>query len=257
MDYTSKSNHSNTSAQNRDVIYQVSLLQGLMNGDYSGSITVAELKQHGDTGIGTFDGLNGELIMLDGETYRAAGDGSVEAVSDNTTVPFAVVTFMDADETKVLKEIPSCDALYRKLNQMAESRGKNHFYMIRIDGMFREINVRSVYAQSRPYRRLTEVMEHDQTFFDYENIEGTIVGLYCPPYMSYLNAVGWHMHFISKDQTKGGHVLGVNIADAVLTWDDTDGFQMQLPQNETFSGYDLTADQSKDIEKVENYKNDK
>ena len=256
MENTSKAKDGNDSVQNRDVIYQVSLLQSLMNGDYSGSVTVAELKQHGDIGIGTFDGLNGELIMLDGETYRAAGNGRVESVSDNETVPFSVVTFMDADKTENLKEIPGCDALYNELNRTVESRGKNRFYMIRIDGLFREINVRSVYAQKGTYRRLAEVMEHDQTFFDYKNIEGTIVGLYCPPYMSYLNAVGWHMHFISKDKTKGGHILGVNIADAVLTWDDTDGFQMQLPQNETFSGYDLTVDQSKDIEKVENYKKD-
>ena len=123
--------------------------------------------------------------------------------------------------------------------------------MIRIDGMFREVNVRSVYAQKAPYKRLTEVMEHDQTFFDYADTEGTLVGIYCPPYMSYLNAVGWHTHFISKDRTKGGHVLGLNIADAVLTWDNIDGFQIQLPQNEMFSGFDLAVDQSEDLEKIE------
>ena len=87
--------------------------------------------------------------------------------------------------------------------------------------------------------------------YEYENIEGTMVGLYCPPYMSSLNVVGWHFHFISKDKTKGGHVLGVKIDDAILTWDDTDAFQMILPQNERFAALDLTADQSKDIEKIE------
>ena len=236
---------------NRDVMYQVSLLQGLTYGDYCGSVTVKELKQHGDIGIGTFDGLNGELIMLDGEAYRAAGDGNVELVSDRVTVPFSVVTFMDADERKDLKEISDFDALCSELDRMVEKRGKNRFYMIRIDGMFREVNVRSVYAQEGPYKRLAEVMETDQTFYDYENTEGTIVGLYCPPYMAALNAVGWHLHFISKDKTKGGHVLGLKIADAVLTWDDTDAFQMRLPQNDMFSGFDLTVDQSKDIEKIE------
>jgi hypothetical protein len=96
-----------------------------------------------------------------------------------------------------------------------------------------------------------EVLAHDQTFFEYENIEGTMVGIYCPPYMSALNAVGWHLHFISDDKTKGGHVLDVNIADAVLTWDDTDGFEVRLPQNEMFAGFDLTIDQSEDIKKAE------
>ena len=69
--------------------------------------------------------------------------------------------------------------------------------------------------------------------------------------MAALNAVGWHLHFISGDKTKGGHVLGVNIADAVLTWDDIDGFEVRLPKNEMFAGFDLTVDQSGDIQKVE------
>ena len=248
---TSKSKELNCPDGSRDVIYQVSLLQGLINGDYHGSVAVGELKQHGDTGIGTFNRLNGELIMLDGEVYRAAGDGEVEGVSDDETIPFSVVTFMDVDESKKLSEISNFDALHNMLNHMVQQRGLNRFYMIRIDGMFREINVRSVYAQEEPYKRLTEVLEYHQTFFDYENIEGTMVGVYCPPYMAALNAVGWHLHFISGDKTKGGHVLGVNIADAVLTWDDIDGFEVRLPKNEMFAGFDLTVDQSGDIQKVE------
>ena len=237
--------------QDRDVLYQISLLQSLAYGDYDGSVTVKELKRHGDIGIGTFNKLNGELIMLDGEVYRASGDGSVETVSDDETIPFSVVTYMDPDETRSLGEIPDYTALCSELNQMVEDKGINRFYKIRIDGMFREVYVRSVYAQEKPYKRLTEVMEHDQTFFNYENIAGTLVGLYCPPYMSGLNATGWHMHFISKDKTRGGHVLGLNIADAVLIWNDISGLQLRLPQNKNFDRFDLTVDQSEDIKKIE------
>lgn len=239
--------------QNRNMLYQVSLLQGLTYGDYHGSVRLGEVKQHGDTGIGTFDRLNGELIMLDGEIYRAAGDGSVELVSDDETTPFCMAAFLEADESKNLKDILDFDALHRELDRMVEARGKNRFYMIRIDGMFRTVNVRSVYAQEEPYERLAKVLEN-QTLFDYENIEGTMVGVYCPPYMSSLNAAGWHLHFISRDKTKGGHVLGVGIADALLTWDDIDAFQLRLPRNEMFAGFDLTVDQSEDIKKVETNK---
>ena len=237
--------------QNKDVLYQVSLLQGLTNGDYYGSVPVTELKKHGDTGIGTFNKLNGELIMLDGGVYRAAGDGSVETVADEETIPFSVVAFMNPDESKELTEIPDFDALQKQLDALVAQRGINRFYMIRIDGMFRQIYVRSVNAQEEPYKRLTEVLACDQTFFTYENIVGTMVGVYCPPYMSALNAVGWHLHFISGDKTKGGHVLGVHIANAVLNWDDIDGFEVKLPQNKMFAGFDLTVDQSEDIKKVE------
>jgi acetolactate decarboxylase len=241
-------------AHDRDCMYQVSLLQGLTFGDYYGSITVEELEKNGDTGIGTFNRLNGELIMIDGETYRAAGDGSVELVSDEETIPFSVVTYLDQDETRDLREIRSYEELCIALDEIVAERGKNRFYMVRIDGNFNEINVRSVNAQDEPYEPLVDALERDQTFFDYENIEGTMIGLYCPPYMADLNAVGWHLHFISKDKTKGGHVLGINFDDAVLTWDDTDGFDVKLPQNEMFAGFDLTIDQTEDIKKAETNK---
>lgn len=248
-------NRFNTNAQasanvHRDVLFQVSLLQGLTNGDYDGSVTIGEVRQHGDTGLGTFDHLNGEMILLDGTVYRAAGDGSIQTVSDGETTPFCVATFLDADASAHLVAL-SDKALHDRLADMVAQRGKNRFYMIRIDGVFQAMHVRSVYAQQQPYVRLTQALEHDQTLFDYEHIEGTVVGLYCPPFMSYLNAAGWHMHFVSRDKTKGGHVLGLHVEDAMLTWDDVNSIDIRLPQNEHFHGFDLTVDQSKDIEKIE------
>ena len=87
--------------------------------------------------------------------------------------------------------------------------------------------------------------------FNYDNIAGTVVGLYCPDYMSGLNAAGWHLHFISSDKTKGGHVLDVDINSAKLSIDPTQGYNMQLPETEMFPTLDLTKDQSEDIKKVE------
>lgn len=238
-------------AVDRETVFQVSLLQGLTFGDYHGSISAAELKKRGDIGIGTFDGLNGEMITLDGNIYRAAADGSVEVVPDDETIPFSNVTFFDTDETAELSGIDSITALQDKLNEKVDTLGKNRFYFIRIDGTFSEMNVRSEYVQKEPYKPLAEVLETDQTFFDYENIEGTVVGLYCPPYMSDLNATGWHLHFVSADRQKGGHILGLKIDKAELSIDITDGFEMALPEDDMFADFDLTIDQSEDIEKVE------
>lgn len=240
----------------RETICQISLLQGLLLGDYYGSVSAAELKQKGDTGIGTFQNLNGEMIVLDGVVYRAAGDGTVEAVPDDEMIPFSNVTFFDADETQTISDIADYDSLRALLDEKVDTLGKNRFYMIRIDGTFPVMNVRSEYAQEEPYEPLAKVLEHDQTFFDYEDIEGTVVGLFCPEYMKDLNATGWHLHFLSADKTKGGHVLGLAVDDAELSWDYTDGFSMVLPDNEMFSGFDLTVDQSEDVEKVEQAEKD-
>ena len=110
-----------TASSDRDTFFQVSLLQGLTFGDYHGSVSVKDLKRKGDAGLGTFDGLDGEMIMLDGSVYKA----------------------------------------------------------------------------------------------------------------------------------KGGHVLGLRIEKADIALDLTDSFEMKLPDNDMFSGFDLTIDQSEDIKKVE------
>jgi len=242
--------HEETS-EDRDTLYQVSLLQGLLQGDYNGSISIGELKTCGDTGIGTFDRLNGELIMVDGVVYRAAGDGTVEVPSDDETIPFSNVTFMDADEEVSINNVASFDDLMEILNGKVAELGGNRFYMIRIDGVFNTVYARSEYAQDKPYEPLVVVLETDQTFFDMENVSGTVVGLYCPAYMSELNNAGWHLHFISDDRTSGGHVLDLAIEEAVITWDYTDNFEMILPDNDEFTQIDFSIDRSEDVRRAE------
>ena len=80
-----------------DSMYQVSLMQAFMHGEYDGVITVGDLKTHGDIGLGTFEGVNGEMIILDGIVYQAAADGSINVMPDNETIPFATITNFDED----------------------------------------------------------------------------------------------------------------------------------------------------------------
>ena len=242
---------SDGSSAQREVINQVSLLQGLTFGDYNGSVPVGQLKELGDTGIGTFDALNGELIMLKGIVYRAAHDGTIEAVADDETVPFSNVTFFDTDEVVKLNGIDGINVLKSELDRKLSELGVNRFYMIMAEGTFSTMQVRSELPQTKPYQPLAKVLETDQTFFDYENIKGTVVGLYCPEYMSDLNAVGWHFHFISDDRMAGGHVLNLSAGELNVSIDRTDSFSMVLPDNEMFNSFDLTIDQSEDIKKVE------
>ncbi len=235
----------------RETIFQVSLLQGLTLGDYYGSVTVKELKEKGDIGIGTFEGVNGELVMVDGVVYRAKSDGSVEVAPDDETIPFSNVTFFDADEKEEISGISNIDDLKSYLNGKVDKLGKNNFYMIRIDGAFKNVFARSELKQEEPYKTLADALSTDQREFDFAETKGTVVGLYCPEYMKELNAAGWHFHFVSEDRQKGGHVLDLDINNAELKWDNTRGFSMLLPDTQMFPSLDLTTDQSEDIKKVE------
>ena len=57
-------------------IYQISTLQALALGYTRAVATVEELLKHGDIGLGTFEDVNGEMIVVDGGCYRATEDGT-------------------------------------------------------------------------------------------------------------------------------------------------------------------------------------
>ena len=232
-------------------IYQVALLQSLAQGYFDGIMTVGELKTHGDTGIGTFDGLNGEMIVLDGVVYQATGDGSVVVPPDDETVPFSNVTFFEEDISLPLAGIADMAALQAALNEVVGEHGANLFYMVKIPGVFSSIKVRSEFKQEKPYRNLDVALAADQNEFDFENTRGTMVGLYCPDYMGDLNSVGWHFHFLTEDLTQGGHVLQVSVGEATAMIDATPGFELFLPEDEAFQNMELSKDMDEAIHKAE------
>ena len=240
-----------TASQDTETIYQVALLQSLTQGYYDGIIKVSELKEHGDTGIGTFEGVNGEMIVIDGKVYQALGDGSVKEAADDETVPFSNVTFFDNDVSVDLKDIKDMASFKSELDKTVNDKGKNMFYMVKVSGTFEKMFVRSEIKQEKPYKSLDKALETDQREFDYENITGTVVGLYCPDYMGGLNAAGWHFHFISDDRTKGGHILELNFKEAKAELDITPSFDMTLSDNGDFQSMELAKDVDDAIKKVE------
>ncbi len=61
--------------KNNGKFFQVSTLQALALGFSKSVIPVEDLLKHGDTGLGTFEDVDGEMIVLDGKCYRARDDG--------------------------------------------------------------------------------------------------------------------------------------------------------------------------------------
>ncbi len=229
----------------------MALLQSLMQGEYDGIVTVGELKQYGNTGIGTFQGVNGEMIVLDGIVYRAIWDGSVEVAPDDETVPFSNVTFFDTDIKAEHVNAASSGELKSILNSIVRKHGRNQFYMAKITGLMPSILVRSELEQHEPYKPLNDALKTDQREFTYSDIKGTVVALYCPDYMDGLNSAGWHLHFISEDRQKGGHVLDMVVQDGVLELDIISEFAMVVPNRDSFNAKSLATDMKEAIEQVE------
>lgn len=235
-----------------DTLYQVSTLNALMLGSYDGFVTVDELLQNGDTGLGTFDTLDGEMIVLNGTVYQAKADGSVAKPDGSMKVPFAAVTRFNGDVSITLKNIGDIEALKSALSQ-AITANTNLFYMATVSGDFDMMHVRSVSAQSKPYKPLSEVTE-SQKEYEYKNISGTLVALYCPDYVSGINLSGWHIHFISSDGTKGGHVLDAAFTSAEAQIDTTNTYKLVMPETSEFAKLELAADMQSATTKAESKK---
>lgn len=222
---TATTSSSDSAAVKEETLFQVSTINSLLAGNYDGFVSFGELKQHGDVGIGTFDALDGELIMIDKIVYKVKASGEVVEVPDTETTPFAAVTYFDEEFTQSLGKIASLEALQEELDKQITNPAS--FYLFRIDATFNTIKARSVPSQQKPYPVLSEVVKN-QSIFDYQEFPGTLVGLWCPEEIGGLNVKGYHFHFISDDRSKGGHLLDVSFDSAEAFIDQTNGFFMTL-----------------------------
>lgn len=231
-----------------NTLYQVSTLEALLAGIYDGQATVAQLKTHGSLGLGTFNALDGEMVVIDGVVYQVTAAGKVNPMPPTAKTPFANVVRFAPETTLVLEDLPSIAALEAALRKNLPS--PNLIYAFRISGRFAHIKARSVPAQIKPYPPLIQVVKH-QSVWQWQNIEGDLVGFYFPPYLKGLNVSGFHLHFISKDRTRGGHLLEVALHKTRVQVDLLSGLDLALPTSGPFLTTPLGKDTAKAVHQVE------
>ncbi|MEJ2739227.1 MAG: acetolactate decarboxylase [Dehalococcoidia bacterium] len=234
--------------EDREVIFQVSTIDALLAGIYDQQLLYEDLMKHGDMGLGTFTDLDGEMIGVNGEFYQIRIDGKAYPVDGSMGTPLAVVTYFDPDIHTSLSAAQNYEQLQKSIDDLLPT--ENIFYAVTIDGTFDYLKVRSVPRQSKPYPPLNEAIK-DQAIFEYHDVTGTVVGFRTPAYMSGLNVPGYHFHFISQDKKFGGHVMECGIQSGTVTVDETNGFEMWLPEIDTFYKMDLSGDNSEVLDEVE------
>jgi acetolactate decarboxylase len=219
-------------------VTQISTYPALEMGLYDGDVTYAELARMGNFGIGTFDGMDGEMIALDGHFYQALHDGSVRRAADSLETPFATVTFFAAEQrVQPAGPLASYDSLKAYLAEVAPPA--NEPYAIRLDGAFPYIKIRSIPRQSEPYPPLADVLA-EQAVWEWKDIRGTLVGYWFPEYLSALNAPGYHLHFISEDRQVAGHLLDCSLDGATVAIDTLDRVTLQIPQTGAYAAADFS-----------------
>lgn len=220
-------------------VFQVSTSGALVAGVYDKEVTVGALLEHGNFGLGTFAGLDGEMVALDGRVYQTHGSGQVCQACADAGVPFAVITDFSPDKTGQIKAISNFSDLEIQCDGFRSSN--NIFYAFRLHGCYKQIKTRAVNAP-KPGVSLVDAAK-SQSEFVFNDVVGTLVGIWSPTFSSEFSVAGYHFHFISDDHTHGGHVLEVEADELDLQVELLNDFHLILPETESF----LKADLSKDI----------
>ena len=209
------------------VLFQASTIGALLEGAYDGDLSFAELAEHGDLGLGTLNGLDGEMIAIDGRFYRADVDGTVGEIDGETRTPFAVVTRFEP-AIDVARDGPlEHDELLAWLDELIPAGVAS--CAVRVDGRFDSVRARSVPRQHPPYRPLTEVVA-EQHVFELADVDGTMLGFRFPDYAEGIEVSGYHLHFIGADRGRGGHVLGSRTSSTVRARiDPSSELRVELP----------------------------
>ncbi|RUR12597.1 acetolactate decarboxylase [Legionella sp. km772] len=228
-------------------IFQISTSTALVEGVYQGCVSIAEIKQHGNFGLGTFDSLDGEGIMLQGEVWQAKGDGSLAKVADSTLAPFWVMTNFKPDRCESLNKVSCWENLCAQIDRHRNS--ENLFFSIHLSGVFHSIDYR-VACKTSPGTDLVTATEQ-QALFHLEDCAGDLIGFWSPHYAKTLNVPGYHLHFLSKDKQHAGHVLDLKADKLDLELSEQNHLKVALPESNAFLQADLSADPAAALAKAE------
>jgi acetolactate decarboxylase len=215
----------------QDVLFQTSMLIALDKGVAEGSVTIEDLKQHGDFGIGTLNAYEGELIALDGDCFIIKVDGLAYLLDDVKQTPFAMMTSFAPDKATKLDKTEGYAQLKSKLDEFLPT--KNIFYAIKIQGEFSYVRTRSYPKQRKPYPTLAKLFEN-QRDFEFKDVKGTLVGFCCPAFVKGINVPGYHFHFLTEDRRAGGHLVECNTKAVEVEIDDIPAFHLALPESDDF-----------------------
>lgn len=230
------------------VLFQASTIGALLGGAYDGDLSFAELAEHGDLGLGTLNGLDGEMVALDGEFFRADVAGRIEPVGPDAKTPFAVVTRFEPTIDAALGGALDHDDLLAGLDELIPAGASS--CAIRLDGRFELVRARSVPRQDPPYRPLTAVVA-EQHVFELRDVLGTMVGFRFPAYVEGIEVSGYHLHFVDEARERGGHVLGSRSHGLRVRLDLSDDLRVELPPGIELTDPNLAAATHAAVERVE------
>jgi len=211
--------------QNSDNIYQYSSKNGLLNNDYVGDLTIGEIKEYGNFGLGTFNMVDGEMVIFDGNIYQVLITGEINNMPSEVLSPFVVTKFFNSDTSFTLPSNISLDSAKSLVYRVVENLDTP--LAIKMTGTFKSLLSRSVEKVHDESVTLAEIVAN-QTEFNFTNVEGTVIGFWYPDYFDGVNFPGFHLHVLLDDLSGGGHLLDCTFENAIVEIDFASGVTVAL-----------------------------
>ena len=210
----------------KDTLFQLAAFNTFSTGKYEGVMTYSELEQYGDFGIGTFDGINGEMIALNGVFYQIPRTGVPKEVDPTQTAPYATVTYFEADKNFTVAGLNFTELKTYLDGQLSSS--KDVIYAIKVSGTYDYVQARSPQKQTEPYPDINNALK-TQAVFNLTDVSATAVGFWFPSSMDGVDYAGYHLHIITDDHTAGGHILDCIINNATVQVGVINKYSLVLP----------------------------
>ena len=96
---------------NKNTLFQHGTMQMLAEGLLEGTLPLSELLKHGNIGIGTGDGVDGELVILNGVGYKIDVSGPAVKLPDDFKVTYVDVSFADYHKFKSYQNVELTEML--------------------------------------------------------------------------------------------------------------------------------------------------
>lgn len=211
-------------------LYQYSHYAALEQGCYDGALSIAELKQHGNLGLGTFNALDGELMVIENQYYHCSQGRALLALDDQR-LPWAAVTWFEKECSFSMDHIASLDALEAFILTQIPSR--NYPMAIKIKAVVRNICIGSVPKQTKPYKTIA-ALENDFVPMHFGDRRVDMAGFYAPHFMFPIKSSGIHLHCVDETRQIGGHVLSFDLLEGTAEVQALQMFNLTLPNIEDY-----------------------
>lgn len=223
----------------RHRVFQTGLISSLASGVFEDDMSLAELLGEGSMGLGTFNQLDGEMVILDGVCYQLRSDGTVTQPGLDARTPYAVVTNFVPSMWQEVKQTVVRHGISEIIDAMLPSR--NYMYAIRITGDFAWVTTRTVERQEKPYPTLVQATDGEDVV-RFENVRGVVAGFRTPLFEAAISVAGCHAHFIDDERTRGGHLIDFEMHHGVAEICLGTDLALRLPLTAEFGAADLTPE---------------